>query len=672
MSIELRALRLRVTTDKGPVGVTIPFKPGLWVLRADNSSGKSTCVQSIIYALGLEGMLSASHEVPLPHAMTERVEVNGEEQPVLESEVILELGNHEGKVWTVARTVKGPYDKHLIRTWNGPVLTGEGEFLQRDYYVRHPGAATRELGFHHELASFIGWKLPMVARYDGNTTPLYLECIFPLMVVEQKRGWSAIQARMPLHYRIREVGKRAVEFVLGMDAYAIAMKRQQLHEQQLVLRNRWSGLLEEAQAIAAPVGAIVQGVSDDPASEWPPAMSPELVVSVNAEWRSLRGYLGDHHARLTELEKRGIPTVKHQAKELEAALAAEEQKLGEREVALRGLFEEVEREEAQRVSVERKLVALEEDLRKNQDVAKLQKLGSVVDLSIASQECPTCHQALTDALIAQEHIVQPMSVNDNIDFIKEQIATYKTVHGNSLRALGVNHRQLAALRREVDETRRAIRAMKATLTSDERAPSEAAMQERLNLNEQIRRERDVLASFEKVLVRFGEISAEWRNNQASIKALPSDDLSVDDQAKLSGLERLLREEIAAFGLSSVPPGSLGISADLYRPVHQGFDLEFDLSASDMIRTIWAYLLGLLEVSRTTQTNHGKLLVLDEPRQQETARVSFGAFLQRASRAAAFGEQVIFATSEEPAILESLLRDVPHTMHAVTGKILKTL
>jgi hypothetical protein len=672
MSIELLALKLRISTEKGPVGTTIPFQPGLWILRADNSSGKSICIQSIVYVLGLEGMLSASHDVPLPHAMTERVDVDGEERAILESEVLLEIKNHAGRILTVARTVKGPYDKHLIRTWDGPAITGSGEFVQRDYFVRQPGAATRELGFHHELASFMGWSLPTVARYDGTLAPLYLECVFPLMLIEQKRGWSAIQARMPLHYRIREVGKRAIEFLLKMDAYAIAAQRERLHETRLLLRNRWAGLLTEAQRIATAAGTVVQGVPHEPTVEWPPAVRPDLIVSVGDEWQPVRVYLKGLRSRLADLEKREIPTVQRQAKELEDTLRETQERLSQREIVHRALFDDVEQEDSEKGVLERKLRALDEDLRKNQDVAKLHKLGSILDMSVSDNHCPTCHQTVSDSLLPQGSSVQPMTIEDNIGFIKEQIDTYRSVHASILSSLNAKRGQLAALRRDVDETRKRIRTIKSTLTSDDRLPSEAAMQERLKLKEQIGRETALVAVFEKHLLRFGEVSTEWRVNETALAALPPDDLSEADRAKLARLEELLREEAAEFGLSSVSPASLGISRDLYRPVHGGFDLDFDLSASDMIRTIWAYLLGLLELSRTAETNHGKLLILDEPRQQETARPSFGAFLRRASAAAESGEQVIFATSEEPSTLQDLLQGVPHVMHRVSGKILKAV
>jgi len=585
---------------------------------------------------------------------------------------MLEIENGEGKRWTIARSVKGGYDRHLVRTWNGAAITGREPLIQRDFYVRHPGAATRELGFHHELASFIGWTLPSVARYDGSVCPLYLECIFPMMLIEQKRGWSAIQARMPLHYRIREVGKRAVEFILRMDAYDVAIKRQQLSEAMAATRARWASLLQEIQALAVSVGAMLQGVPSAPTTTWPPTVSPQVLVSVGGEWQELRRYLAEQRGRLSQLETVPVPSVKSQAAEFESELAQVEKRLADLDAATAGLFEQMRREEAQRFTIKKKIAALEEDLRRNQDVIKLRKLGSAMDLSVARSECPTCHQSISDALLPQEGVIRPMVVDENIDFIKEHIAAYRSMLANASASLAAKERKLLALRSEVTEDRRRVRSLKTSLIDDDRAPSEASVRERIGLRDRIDRESGVTSQIEARLVRFGDIAEEWRAIEAQVNALPADDLSQDDRAKLACLERLVREQTADFGLSSVAPSSLGISLDVYRPVHEGFELEFDLSASDMIRTIWAYLLGMLELSRDFSTNHARLLVLDEPRQQDTARVSFGAFLERASHAAANGEQVIFATSEELDTLTSLLSGVPHSIYLIDGKVLKAL
>jgi len=102
------------------------------------------------------------------------------------------------------RDVVGGKNTKLAQTWQGPGLTiGPPLGEQRDYFVLDGGAATNESEFHTYLAAFLGWDLPIVARYDGSECPLYLEAIFPMLFVEQKRGWSAIQGPFPTFFRIK-------------------------------------------------------------------------------------------------------------------------------------------------------------------------------------------------------------------------------------------------------------------------------------------------------------------------------------------------------------------------------------------------------------------------------------------------------------------------------------
>lgn len=129
------------------------------------------------------------------------------------------------------------------------------------------------------------------------------------------------------------------------------------------------------------------------------------------------------------------------------------------------------------------------------------------------------------------------------------------------------------------------------------------------------------------------------------------------------------KQLHEYDFGSFSDERLTISRDDYLPRREEFDLQADISASDSIRVVWAYLLGLLEIDAQIDTNHQGLLVLDEPRQQSTKEVSFEALLRRAGSDAT-GHQVIFATSEDLASLQAMLEDVPHTLQAVDGYVLK--
>ena len=219
--LRIRFLRLRAITAKQTFGADLAFSAGLNVLRAGNTSGKSTCLQAIMFALGLERALGPQLTIPLPYAMRERIQerVNGDYQQVLESFVELEIENGRSDILTIRRDVVGGANTKLVKTWRGPRLSQSDDTgQQRDFFVHDPGASQREDGFHNFLIQFLGWKLPEVTRFDGSDSPLYIETIFPMLFVEQKRGWSAIQGPFPTFFGIQDLVRRVIEFLLDLDA----------------------------------------------------------------------------------------------------------------------------------------------------------------------------------------------------------------------------------------------------------------------------------------------------------------------------------------------------------------------------------------------------------------------------------------------------------------------
>ncbi|MCM2435916.1 hypothetical protein [Agrobacterium rosae] len=131
---------------------------------------------------------------------------------------------------------------------------------------------------------------------------------------------------------------------------------------------------------------------------------------------------------------------------------------------------------------------------------------------------------------------------------------------------------------------------------------------------------------------------------------PKDKLSAIDQSKQNRLTTLLQPQADEFGFSTYSASELEISGGSYRPEKEGFEIGFETSASDAIRLKWAYQLSLLELASSFRTNHPELLILDEPRQQSSSKVSLESLLRRASKARDRGQQVIFSTSED---LESI-------------------
>jgi hypothetical protein len=125
--LRVRHLFININTDQGVFGARQTFVDGLNIIRAENYAGKSQVVQAIMYALGMEGMQSPSHAVPLAHALTEYLEfvINGQKRNarVIDSMVSIEIENAKHKFLTVQRAIAGERHPHLMTVYEGRALT---------------------------------------------------------------------------------------------------------------------------------------------------------------------------------------------------------------------------------------------------------------------------------------------------------------------------------------------------------------------------------------------------------------------------------------------------------------------------------------------------------------------------------------------------------------------
>jgi hypothetical protein len=629
--------------------------------------GKSTAIQAIIYGLGLEAILSTSQGVPFAHVLTQYLEVGGKNALVTESTVFLEFENEDGSIWTTERTVKGERHPNLVTVHEGPLLTSGGSYPRQDLYVRRPGAAKNEAGFHRALAEFLGWNLPEVETYDGKLVPLYVETIFPLMFVEQKRGWSDIQARFPTQFRIRDVSLRATEYLLKLDAYEFLLKRRSLVQRAAELKQQWESRLEAAVIAANGENMRVDGIPTLPTAQWPPEGGIRLSVFLSGEWVDYATIQERDEAALTKLPK--VQRIDNALVLVtQESLADTEKSLADVQFAISRKLDTQEQLELEATRIEKRISEIESEVRRNKDELVLRKLGSQQNLSIAESLCPTCHQGISDSLVSDLR-AEFMTVEENIAFLDEQRKMFNAVLERTRRDLARVRVELAADREEANRIRSSIRALNATLTSPEGTPSTADIESRLALKESIERRKRVVRRINEIECALAVLAEDWSANEAKLAALPKGALSDSDSKKLSSLEESLRSQASEYGMSSISADTLSINRDTYLPNHEGFNLAFDLSASDLIRTIWAYINGLREVAAKFNTNHLGLLVFDEPKQQDAAVESLAAFFKRASLSASANHQVVIATSEPISSLDTMLAGIPASLVKFDGRVI---
>jgi len=170
---------------------------------------------------------------------------------------------------------------------------------------------------------------------------------------------------------------------------------------------------------------VINGISTEPASLWPPQPAPQLVVPDSNQWISARQALQGGRAALRDLQAKPAPATADRVEQLQSELRSAEQALRRDEYALDGYWTELNQQREALGNIDRRLAAVEQDLRRNKDAKKLRHFGSMLPLHVSQGECPTCQQPLQDSLLSQALEAAPMSLDDNIGFIESQKATFQ-------------------------------------------------------------------------------------------------------------------------------------------------------------------------------------------------------------------------------------------------------
>jgi hypothetical protein len=373
---------------------------------------------SIIYGLGLERAIGPKLDVPLPYAMRERIQSDPDSpyEAVLESHVAIELVNEDGEYMTVRRDITGVAEQKLVQTWDcrlDEVDLGLGN--QRDFFLYDAGAAIREDGFHHHLAKFVGWVLPQVPRFDGDEGLLYIETLFPMFFVEQKRGWSAVQGPLPTYLGIQDLPRRVMEFILDLDAGKVRRRRSELRKEQLVLQTRYRELRKEA---IDGTGTLVriEGLPNEPTASFGQEGTVQLSVYYGEEWRSLASVEEEIRNRIGAFDETEFAVVDDAENGLKSELAEAEEHYANLNSQIQVIRQDFQLARSERQGFKDRVEALETDLLRNQDALKLQKLGSTLGAAATDHTCPTSQQAVATELLPAVSR-EAMGLEENIVFI---------------------------------------------------------------------------------------------------------------------------------------------------------------------------------------------------------------------------------------------------------------
>ncbi len=667
MSLRLRSVRLLAHTEAGEFGRDLHFGDGLIVLRAENSMGKTTATNSILYALGMEGLITERHAVPLTAAMTQQLRApDGSTLNVSESVVLLQIENHRGQVATLERYAKRrDGDTRTIRVWDAPRLTAPSpDDSYRDMLARVQGSGVGHLAIGRWLEEFIGWDVPVIVMPDGAERRLYPELIMALMFVEQRGGWGGIQATMPT-FGIPDVRKRAREYILGLTVYERQRRRLELRRELDEIKRDWTTTVRTAESQLGSAGIRLRTPGDvDPDFG---ADTPLYAVDLRSS-RTLADELAEARSELARLSETA------DTDRSDETLSGDEARLRELEPRLQAAMLDSRQRERDVLRLRREQAALveqmerlDEDLVRNRDAARLHRFGGE-PWTDDHRDCPTCHQDLPPTLLGTLER-ETMTVEQNIAYIEQQKEVVRAAQSRAEAEIQLTVEQQTAARQAIADARAEVRALRDALVRARGVPSAADVQRRLNLERRIDRMSDAEVALGALRDALMGIATRASLNRADSAALPSGGLTPEDEQRIALLQSTFLDQLRLYQPESLPLEDLAISRESYLPAAGNVDLGFQISASDGIRLIWAYLLGLLETARSVVTPHPGLLIFDEPKQQSAKEYSLQMLLERASQAGQHGQQVLFATSEPRERLDEMLAGIEVQYEPIEGRLL---
>jgi hypothetical protein len=648
--MKFMAIRLFIQTDIGPHGYAFCFGDRLTIVRANNSSGKSTFFHTLLYALGMEELLGARGEKSLQTAVREHFIENDGMVGVEQSSVMLEISNKAGDVVTLRRSIKSSRTStKLVEVFEGACLTGSAPAEHpRPYFLHDGGSAQVDEGFFRFLEVFLGLQLPRVPRVTGGETKLYLQDVFAAHAVEQKRGWTDYIANAP-YFGIRDVRTRVAEYVLGLEVFETAIKKARLEEERQAIERDWAEAVASLRLQAAELGFVPDSLSNravypfDTASISVVKRLPEGTVT-SGEYLSA---LKDEHLRL--LGEIDAPRTNDNAALLERL--GETEAKAQRLAFLHERASLAQRTRAASMDEYRRLICeLNVDIEKNESAGKLRLLGAQLSLKLSTGHCPTCTQPVEDTLLLNVSAGTQMGIETNIDYLKAQRSMVERQVDGLTREIEEGAVMLGGFARELSAVRDTVTAIRNDLgTGTQQARS--ILRELVAVEFELGRMTRLEEGLEAYRRLFPDIATRFRENELARKDLPKDNLSAADWKAVNNFATFFRGNASSFGYGSVLPGDVNVNPQSLMPMLGDPELQVvnartESSASDFVRLIWAYLIALFQTAtfHGVKGHHLGVLLLDEPGQHSMGVQSMLALFQKLSGLKEL-QSIVFASFE---------------------------
>lgn len=634
--MKFKKLKVKLFAEDKLYGYECKFEDGLNIIRGDNSSGKSTLVNSLIYSLGMEELIGSKGVNSLPYALKTYFDLGGQRVDILESVVLVEVENREGTIKTFKRHITSQ-DKNskLVEVIHGDYLThSENKSFESSYtFVHDPGSAKdTELGFFAFFEKFIGLNLPNVTNNKGGDTKLYLQTIFSALLVEQKRGWTDYIANTP-YYPIPSMREKIVSYLLNLDKFKDEKELDAHITERNKIASKWSEISTSIKLLLETNSLSVQGLSSNPSIDF----RTELVNIGEVQgdgFKIVSAIIDDLAMALRENDQVDKKLLSTSPPDFIEKIEDTRNIISELLIVHKMCGDEVRINEAKQRQYQSILINISEDLKKNKLTKKVNEFGADFKLKVAKGECAVCLNPIGDTLAPPDSLSMPMSIDENIKYLDNQ----KTMIESLLIGLDKNiQRQKSSLTkvtREISEKKATLVSLKNDIKSLS-AITESDVRLKINLENRYTNLNRLVEKVDELLVKQKELSVDYKKCLSEIRKLSQYEMSFGDKQKIDKFETQFRSLAIRFEYRSANVDEININRATLVPYLQDLelksvsstDIKSDSSASDFVRLIWAYLISIYQVSNSNKGNHPGLLLFDEPAQHSMSSQSVNSMLK---------------------------------------------
>ena len=630
-------------------GFDMQFKKGLNIVAGNNTSGKTTVMRCIYYAFGMEMIISGKVGYKaMDRALLESFSIDKDIYKVNQSYIYLMISNDAGDIFTLRRDIYSyKVDTNKIYCWNKSihdVLNDQAEPLK--LFLQSQGDNTKQYGFYKWLATFAGMDTELVtsSKDSSKTMPLYLQTIFSVNVIEQTKGWANFFNNI-LNFGILFPKQKIIEYTLKAKIDNTEDNLRVLANNIRAISLEWDSNVSTLKSIAIMNGFKIDGIDgiDGTIKTDNNQLAKYNIVNIKNNNLELCDIIAQKQERQKKLlenieaMKKNAPSDNQRKRlsELYADYQSKKEKYQDCIVKItankKELYDQQKEEEA---------VSLE--LAENKS---FMKVGNIVNSNMITM-CPTCHQALDNIHGIENFKVGPDNIANNVKQLtdKEKLLSaqieilQRTIHEREIFQL-----YLLKAKNDAKEAYESFRIECGSSDVDfsqtrELIEIQIGMQNLKTFQEQV---EILINRLEKLGPAYAQLKAEQERLKISKKQI---------QTPIGPLLSQFRTYLHEFGYTSNNPFAITLSesgtSNKYMPCiyKEEFNIEEDMhtvsSASDLIRSIWAYYLALLKVSKR---NLGFLLI-DEPEQQAVKMTSLNAFMKACAQQK--DKQLIIACSTQ--------------------------